>query len=74
MKIIMIILSCTILSLLVMLFLLSIVSKFSKNKWFCTFWGWHKDPKITGFDGCSLTARCLRCDEFMMKDSQGNWF
>lgn len=50
------------------------INYFSKSKWFCTFWGWHKAPNSLGFDGCSLKGTCPRCGEKVMQDSQGNWF
>ncbi|MCK5017811.1 MAG: hypothetical protein KAS32_12180 [Candidatus Peribacteraceae bacterium] len=43
-------------------------------KWFCKYMGWHLAPKEVGFDGCSNTGKCPRCNESVMQDSQGNWF
>jgi len=56
------------------MFILSFVSYFSDNKWFCTFFGWHKAPDAIGFDGCSLNGMCPRCGTHVLQDSQGNWF
>ena len=50
------------------------LSKFSHNTWFCEKMGWHLTPKAQGFDGCSFTGICPRCDRNVMQDSQGNWF
>lgn len=52
----------------------SIIDYFSKSKWFCTFWGWHKAPNKQGFDGCSHNGVCPRCGNSVLQDSQGNWF
>lgn len=52
----------------------SIINYFSTNKWFCTFWSWYKTPQEEGFDGCSSTSICPRCEIFVLQDSQGNWF
>lgn len=52
----------------------SIIDNFSNNKWFCNFWGWHKAPKEKGFDGCSFTGKCPRCNKSVLQDGQGNWF
>lgn len=43
-------------------------------KWFCDKMGWHLEPKKQGFDGCSFTGTCPRCNKKVMQDSQGNWF
>ena len=53
---------------------LGIISCFSDNKWFCNKMGWHKAPKNTGFDGCSNTGVCPRCNKSVLQDGQGNWF
>lgn len=43
--------------------------------WFCNgFLGWHKAPKVRGFDGCSINGICPRCGKHVLQDSQGNWF
>ncbi|MHA1469273.1 MAG: hypothetical protein ACTSSP_01785 [Candidatus Asgardarchaeia archaeon] len=47
---------------------------FTKAKWFCHTMGWHLNPSIQGFDGCSSTGICPRCNEAVMQDGQGNWF
>jgi hypothetical protein len=52
----------------------SIIDCFSNNKWFCTFWGWHKTPKVQRFDGCNSNGCCSRCGKTVIQDSQGNWF
>lgn len=54
--------------------ILSIISIFSKSRWFCDKMGWHKSPNTIGFDGCSATGTCPRCGKHVMCDSQGNWF
>jgi len=51
-----------------------IINYYSDNKWFCSFWGWHKRPEIIGFNGCSSTGKCPRCSKAVLQDSQGNWF
>ena len=53
---------------------LAIVSKHSKSVWFCDKMGWHQRPRAQGFDGCSFTGVCPRCNKHVMQDSQGNWF
>ena len=60
--------------LLIIVIPCGIINSFSKSKWFCTFWGWHKAPKSQGFDGCSLNGKCPRCGKEVLQDSQGNWF
>lgn len=56
----------------------SIVNKFSNNKWFCNFWGWHKEPKNISNIGRNgfvcFKGKCPRCGKEVMQDSQGNWF
>lgn len=42
--------------------------------WFCRVLGWHGMIVGTGFDGASFHARCTRCGEKGMIDSQGNFF
>lgn len=43
--------------------------------WACdSFWGEHKAPSETGFDGCSATGKCSRCGKGVLQDSQGGWF
>jgi len=44
-------------------------------KWFkklLCYMDWHK-PILYGFDGCSATGKCSRCDERLLLSSQG-WF
>jgi hypothetical protein len=44
-------------------------------KWYaCDAMGWHKAPKVQGFDGASSNGTCPRCHKEVMQDSQGNWF
>ena len=43
-------------------------------KWFCNKMGWHLTPIAQGFDGCSFTGTCPRCEKHVLEDSQGNWF
>ena len=50
------------------------LSKYSSNRWFCNKMGWHLTPKLQGFDGCSFTGICPRCNRNVLQDSQGNWF
>jgi len=42
--------------------------------WFCNNMGWHLTQKTQGFDGCSFTGKCSRCDKSVLMDGQGNWF
>ena len=49
-------------------------SKYSHNEWFCNKMGWHLAPTEQGFDGCSSTGTCPRCNKAVLLDSQGNWF
>jgi len=60
--------------LITVLFILAIISTFSKNVWFCNTFGWHKAPTGIGFDGCSRNGDCRRCGKHVLQDSQGNWF
>ena len=50
------------------------MSKFSNSRWFCDKMGWHLTPRAQGFDGCSFTGVCPRCNESVLQDGQGNWF
>ena len=43
-------------------------------RWFCDKMGWHLAPKSQGFDGCSFTGTCPRCEKKVLQDGQGNWF
>jgi len=48
-----------------------------KIKQFCCWIGWHSwfsGFENTGFDGCSVHARCKWCGYEGMIDSQGNLF
>ncbi len=45
-----------------------------KLRFFCGTMGWHRPGKVRGFDGCSATAVCKRCERRVLQDSQGNWF
>lgn len=63
-----------VLILSITLFILMIISRFSKSTWFCKIFGWHKAPIVQGFDGCSFNGICPRCGEYVLQDSQGNWF
>ena len=73
--------------ILIVLALLSILAGFlfvcvfhrrfpkKEQRWFCKYLGWHDgEGDITGFDGCSIHARCSICGKEVMMDSQGNWF
>jgi hypothetical protein len=42
--------------------------------WACHVFSWHLAPKEQGFDGCSFTGTCPRCNKAVLQDSQGNWF
>lgn len=54
--------------------LMGLLHKFSSNKWFCNKMGWHLTPESQGFDGCSFTGICPRCNQSVLQDGQGNWF
>jgi len=62
------------LSAFVVVVVMSILNRFSSNRWFCDKVGWHLTPDGIGFDGCSFTGICPRCGEKVLQDSQGNWF
>jgi hypothetical protein len=53
-----------------------VIEKFSENRWFCDFWGWHhpKPGDKMGFNGISMTGKCGRCGKDIMTDSNGDWF
>ena len=36
--------------------------------------GWHSVKEVTGFDGISVSGRCIYCGLRCLQDSQGNWF
>lgn len=42
--------------------------------WACTKIGWHWEPRVKSFDGCSLHGICPRCGKEVMQDGQGSWF
>jgi len=44
------------------------------GNWACRVMGWHLRPNDVGFDGCSKTGVCPRCQKHVLQDSQGNWF
>lgn len=44
------------------------------GKWLCEKMGWHKEPTMKGFDGCSFNGNCPRCGSYVLQDSRGNWF
>lgn len=54
--------------------IMGFLQKYSKNTWFCSFWGWHLKPGVTNFNGCNLKGKCPRCETDVMQDGQGNWF
>lgn len=62
--------------LLILLCVLLLLAVFNKHlpRWFCEHMGWHLHPSLQGFDGCSFTGKCPRCDKSVLQDSQGNWF
>ena len=63
-------------SFVILLFFLMVIEKFSENRWFCDFWGWHhpKPGDKMGFNGISMTGKCGRCGKDIMTDSNGDWF
>ena len=64
----------TALGLILSLFVLMIISRYSKSTWFCRKLDWHLEPKTQGFDGLSFEGTCSRCSKKVLQDSQGNWF
>jgi len=62
-------------ALVILIAMLSLVA-FNRRlpKWFCDHMSWHLAPKHQGFDGCSSSGKCPRCNRKVLKDSQGNWF
>jgi hypothetical protein len=44
------------------------------RKWAHDKWGWHRPNAALGFDGCSMTSRCMYCNLRILQDSQGGWF
>jgi len=71
----MLIFATIILLVILSVFVCLIIDKHSNSKWFCNFWGWHHphNNKI-GFDGCSMTSKCKRCNKDILCDSNGDWF
>ena len=72
----MIIFGIILIGLILSVFVLMIIDKYSDNIWFCNFWGWHHpgaNDKI-GFDGLSFTSKCRRCKKHILMDSNGDWF
>jgi hypothetical protein len=43
-------------------------------KAFFCYMGWHGPTTSTGFDGCSVHAKCNWCEYKGLIDSQGNLF
>ena len=64
----------TMIGLISIMFVLMIIDKRSKSKWFCDKMGWHKAPERVGFDGCSMNGKCSRCGKDVLQDSNGDWF
>ena len=70
--------------LLGIMFILSVINIFSKNIWFCTFWGWHEEPEYVdpkqfensskGYDEVLVTGICPRCGKKIPQNSKGTWF
>jgi len=62
--------------ILFFLLLILLAAFFNKHLpvWFCTKMGWHLAPRDKGWDGCSMTGKCPRCNKAVLMDSQGNWF
>lgn len=59
----------------IIMFIFLLINKYSKSKWFCNFWGWHKEPEIIEtFDMFLLKGKCPRCNQEVMRDSNGDWF
>lgn len=69
-----IILGSILVGIIVVVFVLALISYFSKSEWFCNVFGWHNAPARVGFDGVSLNGTCPRCGRHVLQDSQGNWF
>ena len=60
---------------LVTMFTLLIIDKYSKSKWFCEYFGWHKCPdNIETPDLFLLKGKCPRCKKEVLMDSNGDWF
>ena len=53
-----------------------LLSRFEWYRRFACWIGWHSHPYFdnTGFDGCSIHARCRWCRYKGMIDGQGNLF
>jgi len=55
--------------------LLALLDSVFEFKWTCSTLGWHNGKGATkGFDGCSMTSKCSKCDADVLLDGQGNWF
>lgn len=58
-------------------FVLLIIDKSLGTAISCSTFGWHNGKGKSdgpGFDGCSVHAKCSKCGQEVMQDSQGNWF
>jgi hypothetical protein len=67
------IIAILLLVILIPLWFCAIINKYLP-KWFCDKMGWHLEPDLQGFDGCSFNGTCPRCGKKVLQDSQGNWF
>ena len=59
---------------LFIMLMLCLFNRFLPKGFGCDTMGWHLEPKQQGFDGCSSTGKCSRCNKEIMQDGQGNWF
>jgi len=53
---------------------LPLLTKYSKNKFWCEKMQWHIKPNEIGNAGASNCGTCPRCQKRVLQDSQGNWF
>lgn len=44
------------------------------RRWAHNKLGWHRPVPSLGWDGCSITSRCMYCNKRILRDSQGGWF
>lgn len=62
--------------LALVIYMLLIIDEFCKTKckFFCKYFGWHKDPDRITLDGRGYTGKCPRCGKEVIQDSSGSWF